>query len=69
MKRRCIPALVGAAAASWAAGLSAQTAGMLVICFLHSGAPEQNVARLAAFRKGLGQEGFAESRNLAIEFR
>ncbi len=42
---------------------------MPVIGFLHSGSAEQNVRRLASFRKGLADAGFAEGRNLAIEFR
>lgn len=42
---------------------------MPVIGFLHSGSAEQNVRRLASFRKGLADAGFVEGRNLAIEFR
>ena len=42
---------------------------MPVIGFLHSGEPEPNVKRLAAFRKGLSEAGFIEGQNVAIEFR
>ena len=42
---------------------------MPVIGFLHQGSPEQNVERLATFRKGLSQAGFIEGQNIAIEFR
>jgi putative ABC transport system substrate-binding protein len=40
-----------------------------VIGYLHSGALEQNVARVAAFRKGLQEAGFVEGRNVVIDFR
>ena len=66
MRRRRLLAL--GAAASWPVAARAQQA-MPVIGFLHSAAPEQNVQRLAAFRKGLGEAGFVEGRNVAIEFR
>jgi putative tryptophan/tyrosine transport system substrate-binding protein len=42
---------------------------MPVIGFLHSGEPEPNVKRLAAFRKGFSEAGFIEGQNVAIEFR
>src|SRR5580765_7271951 len=45
----------------------AQQPAMPVIGFLHSGAPIANL--LAAFHKGLGETGYAEGRNVAIEYR
>lgn len=42
---------------------------MPVIGFLHQGSLDQNVERLAIFRKGLEQAGLVEGRNIAIEFR
>jgi putative ABC transport system substrate-binding protein len=42
---------------------------MPVIGFLHTASPEQNVKRLAAFRKGLSDTGFVEGQNLTIEYR
>jgi putative tryptophan/tyrosine transport system substrate-binding protein len=47
----------------------AQQGAMPLIGFEHSGSPEQNVKRLAAFRKGLSEQGFVEGQNLVIEFR
>jgi ABC-type uncharacterized transport system substrate-binding protein len=40
-----------------------------VIGFLHAGSPKENQKRLDAFRKGLAAGGFAEGRNVSIEYR
>jgi putative tryptophan/tyrosine transport system substrate-binding protein len=40
-----------------------------VIGFLHVAAPQSYAPFVAAFRRGLGEMGFVEGRNLAIEFR
>jgi len=40
-----------------------------LVGFLHPGSPEANASLLAAFRKGLGEAGYAEGRTVAIEFR
>jgi putative tryptophan/tyrosine transport system substrate-binding protein len=40
-----------------------------VIGFLHAGSPEQNVERLAAYRRGLSEAGFVEGQNVVIEYR
>jgi putative tryptophan/tyrosine transport system substrate-binding protein len=40
-----------------------------VIGFLHSGSPEPYANRVSAFRKGLGEAGYVEGQNVAIEFR
>jgi putative ABC transport system substrate-binding protein len=40
-----------------------------LIGFLHPGSPETDISRLPAFRQGLGEIGFSEGRNVAIEFR
>src|SRR5262245_42915439 len=42
---------------------------MPVVGFLYPGAPELSTGIVAAFRKGLGETGFAEGRNVAVEFR
>ncbi|MET0671723.1 MAG: ABC transporter substrate-binding protein [Xanthobacteraceae bacterium] len=42
---------------------------MPVIGFLHLGSPAPNAKRLAGFRKGLGDLGFVEGQNLAIDYR
>jgi putative ABC transport system substrate-binding protein len=42
---------------------------MPVIGYLHISFPEPYANQVAAFRKGLGEAGFVEGRNVAIEFR
>jgi putative ABC transport system substrate-binding protein len=69
MRRREFITLLGGAAVAWPVGARAQRAVMPVIGFLHAGSPEPNVNLVAAFRKGLGEVGFVEGQNLAIEFR
>ena len=69
MKRREIMGLLGGAVATRPLIASAQQATVPVIGFLHSGAAEQNTKRLAAFRNGLGDAGFIDGKNVAIEFR
>jgi putative ABC transport system substrate-binding protein len=68
MRRREFISLLGSAAA-WPIAARAQQPPMPMIGFLHAASAEQNVQRLAAYRKGLAEAGFAEGQNVAIEFR
>ena len=68
MKRRDLVALAGGAAA-WGFPARAQQPGMPVIGYLGSESPGRYASRLGAFRKGLADGGFAEGRNVAIEFQ
>ena len=56
-------------ASAWPLVARAQQPATPVVGFLHSGWPEPNVNRVAAFRKGLGEAGYVEGQNVAIEFR
>jgi putative ABC transport system substrate-binding protein len=66
-RREFLSVAAGAAALPFAA--RAQQPAMPVIGFLHQGSADQNVERVATFRKGLSQIGLVEGQNVEIEFR
>jgi putative ABC transport system substrate-binding protein len=59
--------LVGAMTSARA--LRAQQRAIPVIAFLSSGSPDSSGSLTAAFRQGLGETGYVEGQNLAIEYR
>ena len=66
-RREFIVGLCGAATVSFA--VRAQQPAMPVVGFLRPGSPELNAHLLAAFRKGMGETGYVEGRNVAVEYR
>ena len=68
MRRREFIAALGGAAA-WPLGARAQQTAMPLVGFLSSGSLAAYAEFVKSFREGLGETGFVEGRNVAIEYR
>ena len=67
MRRRDFITLL-AGAAAWPIAGRAQQSAVPVIGYIDAGSPEPAAHLVAAFLRGLGETGFVEGRNVAIEF-
>ncbi len=69
LRRREFITLLGGATVAWPLAAQAQQPAMPLIGFMSTRAPEDSVHVVAAFRRGLGEGGLIEGKNVVIEFR
>ena len=68
-RRREFMTLLGGTAAAWPLSARAQQPTMPVVGFLHPGSLAMNKRNVAAFYQGFAEAGYAEGRNVRVEFR
>ncbi len=69
IRRREFIFILGGTAAAWPLSARAQQPTMPVVGFLHPGSLAMNKRNVAAFYQGLAEAGYAEGRNVRVEFR
>jgi ABC-type uncharacterized transport system substrate-binding protein len=69
MRRRDFVKAAAGAATFWSFATHAEQSIIPTIAVLHGVAAAQWADRMVGFHKGLGEAGFVEGRNLAIEYR
>jgi putative tryptophan/tyrosine transport system substrate-binding protein len=69
VRRRDFIAFLGGAAAVWPQIVRAQQPAMPLVGFLSSRSPGESADLVVAFNKGLGEAGYVDGQNLAVEYR
>jgi len=68
MRRREFIRLFSSTVVVWPLTARAQQTAMPVVAFLSVGSPDAMAGRVNAFRKGLGETGYTEDRNVQVEY-
>jgi putative ABC transport system substrate-binding protein len=68
MRRRTFIAGLGSVLIAWPVAASAQRQSLPVVAFIGPLSPEASARYLAEFRKGLGEMGYVEGRNVVISY-
>jgi putative ABC transport system substrate-binding protein len=68
-RREFLGLLGGGAVAGWPMAARTQQAAMPVIGFLHSASASTFAEHIPAFHKGLGEAGYVDGQNMAVEYR
>ena len=69
MRRREFVALIGGVTAAWPLAARAQTQAMPVVGYINAGFAQAFTGQVTSFHQGLGEAGYVEGRNVAIEYR
>jgi putative ABC transport system substrate-binding protein len=68
MRRRAFIRIIGGAAATWPIPARAQQSTTPVVALINGGAADALARYAAAFRKGLGEMGYDEQKNVTVEY-
>jgi ABC-type uncharacterized transport system substrate-binding protein len=68
MRRRDFITLLGGAAATWPRVARAQQSAMPVIGFVRDGTAQASARFVAAFHKGLNENGYVDGQNVTVEY-
>jgi hypothetical protein len=69
MRRRDFIRGIAGSAAGWPLAARAQQSAMPVVGFISGSTAGERLVLLTAFRQGLGEIGYAEGKNVTIEYR